>query len=679
MKKIGALLVGLLFLTFAVLAGEVITNDTGKEATGLHVSFSTPVLITAFGDVLTSVDPQMLAFEFVFSGGVVEPWGSHWMNWAPSTAQVVDYEWLTSTSGGTSAGMNASDDVYVPSSYLAEVTFSIDLMSNLGVPMEAVITRKKSVETIPFWVEYTVDDPEDATEYQWVLYTPDYPAQYESGRSVRFFPKSNAKDLTLALRVVVNDISYRWEETLDFPLHNLTEITLDATAFYPDEEISVEWSAANGDPEDAVTFPITNASHAQAKLVSDWPNVLDIGCRVETSNGEVVENTIEFLIYFRDGTPFEIRSVGSTFHHPMQLWARNEVMEKEFDHLRDLGVNAITTSINWYFGPPDENGNWSIRPIWQRRDAWPHDPRGNTVLTEDLEELVTTAHEQGFFVHIQLIPQPYRNDPDIEWSRTTYEHTFRTTDEFLYGTGQGYQNMLLYYLDEFVRLGVEFVYLGAENAGVERNGGAKMRSFYSSIIQQYRDAGFAGGISYATNVAGEHFLEWFPRELLSPGAPDIPYDAMDAVAATFYPVLFEAPGVSTESLQQQVRRYIDEFFLPRSEAYDLPTIIEDCYCFAYGDCAMQPITHGDKPRETECSRRYHNAILREFSRENIESEEPWIQCITMAEYKIMADTYMRDFYQDGIVAYAWLNESAGRLDLQLTIKTFFSDKPIDED
>ena len=77
MKKIGTLLVGLLFLTFAVLAGEVITNDTGEDATGLRVSFSTPVLITAFGDILTSVDPEMLASEFVFSGGVVEPWESH--------------------------------------------------------------------------------------------------------------------------------------------------------------------------------------------------------------------------------------------------------------------------------------------------------------------------------------------------------------------------------------------------------------------------------------------------------------------------------------------------------------------------------------------------------------------------------------------------------------------------
>jgi hypothetical protein len=95
MKKICLLLIGLVCLSVAVYAGEVITNDTGEDATGLRVSFSTPVLITAFGDILTSVDPQMLSFEFVFSGGTVKPWDSQWFNYAPATASVMEYEWLT--------------------------------------------------------------------------------------------------------------------------------------------------------------------------------------------------------------------------------------------------------------------------------------------------------------------------------------------------------------------------------------------------------------------------------------------------------------------------------------------------------------------------------------------------------------------------------------------------------
>jgi hypothetical protein len=96
MKTLGLLLAGLLLVSLIVGAGEVITNDTGEDATGLRVSFSTPVLITAFGDILTSVDPQMLAFGFVFSGGTVEPWESHWFNYAPTTARVMETEWLAS-------------------------------------------------------------------------------------------------------------------------------------------------------------------------------------------------------------------------------------------------------------------------------------------------------------------------------------------------------------------------------------------------------------------------------------------------------------------------------------------------------------------------------------------------------------------------------------------------------
>jgi len=563
-----------------------------------------------------------------------------------------------------------------------EVVLEIELASSSGDTVPATITRAKSVEAIPFWVEYEVSGlAEDATVV-WMMERPipqeDPTTQEVEGTSARFVSPSNAWDHTVEIRVTMDDELYRWQEILDFPLHNQTAILLDAFQFGATPEDAVTWSASNGDPDDESTFPIADGASAQAKLVSQWPNVLDVSCQIEEEDGTASEHDTQALIYFKDGTPFETRSVASTQHKPMPAEQLEEILDQEFEQLRSLGVNTITTSINWYFGPPDDDGNWTIHPIWEERDAWPHDPRGDTVLDSDFESLVSRAHEEGFHVHVQLRQWPYKNDPDIEWSRTTFEHTFRTTDEFLYGAGQGYQNMLLYYLDDFVRLGVEFVYLGLENEGVERNGSNEMRSFYRFIIQQYRDAGFLGGISYANSVFGDHFLEWFPRELLVPGASGIPYEAMDAVASTFYPVLFEQPGASTSTLQSQVRTYTDEFFQPRTAAFALPTIIEDCYSFAYGDCAMQPITHGDRPREEECSRRYHNAILREFARANTESDAPWITCMTMAEYKIMADTYVRDFYRDGIVAYPWLNESAGRVPLQLAIKTFFSDKPMGE-
>lgn len=671
MKRVSLLLVGLLLVSVGAFAGDVITNDTGEDMSGLRVVFSQPVLITAFGESLISVEPQMLSYEFVFSGGTVEPWGTQWFNFAPTTASIVETEWLAK------APLSISDSVYVPTNYVDEVTFSIELLSNLGVPLEAVITRRKSVETIPFWVDYAVDNPADAAEYRWALYTPDYRAQYESGRSVHLLPKSNAKDLTLSLRIVIDDISYRWEETLDFPLHNLTEISLDATAFFPNEDVgTVVWSAANGDPADAVTFPIADATEATTTLISDWPNVLTVSCAMTSDDASVRAHDAEALIYFRDGTPFENRSVASTIHNPITSKELDKTLDAEFSLLRSLGVNTITTGITWYFGEPDEEGNWTIQPLWKAN--WPLDPRGYTVLLEDFEKIVTRAHEAGFRVEVEMRSVPYNNNKNIEWDRSTWRSpvsassTFRTTEEFWEGNGEGMNNMFLFYLDKFILLGVDFVYLGVENPLMEFTDVVNVRSFYDSIIQEYRSRGFTGGISYASSFTGD----------VSPGKHlvyleeyGIPYLSMDAVASTYYPELADREGASTLDMQQWMREDIEIYFKPRSAIYNLPTIIEDCYCFGYKTCAMNPVEHAGE-RDTENPRRYFNAILREFAAENINSETPWILTMTIGEYKIMDDSNMKNFFQDGIVAYPWLNESARNTHLQYAIKVFFSDKPL---
>ena len=94
MKTLVLLAVGLMLCSTPVFAGEYLMNDTGETVTGLRVVFSEPVSITGFGDVLLSVDPQGESIEFIFSGGELEAWGGHWLNWEPTTATLVEYEWL---------------------------------------------------------------------------------------------------------------------------------------------------------------------------------------------------------------------------------------------------------------------------------------------------------------------------------------------------------------------------------------------------------------------------------------------------------------------------------------------------------------------------------------------------------------------------------------------------------
>ena len=94
MKRICVTLAAIALLFVPTLAGEYLSNDTGETVVGLRVVFSEPVVLTAFGDILTVVEPEGESTEFTFSGGELELWHSHWFSWQPSTASLIEYEWI---------------------------------------------------------------------------------------------------------------------------------------------------------------------------------------------------------------------------------------------------------------------------------------------------------------------------------------------------------------------------------------------------------------------------------------------------------------------------------------------------------------------------------------------------------------------------------------------------------
>lgn len=108
MKKLALLVVGLVLYSIPLLAGEFLMNDTGKTAVGLCVVFSEPVMLTGFGDVLTSVHPDAASSVFTFSGGELAAWDGHWLSWEPATVPRVGLEWITET---TLASDSSSPDV----------------------------------------------------------------------------------------------------------------------------------------------------------------------------------------------------------------------------------------------------------------------------------------------------------------------------------------------------------------------------------------------------------------------------------------------------------------------------------------------------------------------------------------------------------------------------------------
>jgi len=92
MRRALLLAIGLVLCSMPTLAGEYLMNE--EVAYGLRVTFSEPVTLTYFGDVLMQVSPEGEAAEFLFSGAELPAWVGHGLAWTPASARIVDYEWL---------------------------------------------------------------------------------------------------------------------------------------------------------------------------------------------------------------------------------------------------------------------------------------------------------------------------------------------------------------------------------------------------------------------------------------------------------------------------------------------------------------------------------------------------------------------------------------------------------
>jgi len=93
MNRVIVVALGLALCSVSVLAGEFLMNE--EVAYGLRVTFSEPVMLGYFGDVLTVVSPRGEAAVFTFSGAELPPWVGHGLAWTPATARITSYEWLS--------------------------------------------------------------------------------------------------------------------------------------------------------------------------------------------------------------------------------------------------------------------------------------------------------------------------------------------------------------------------------------------------------------------------------------------------------------------------------------------------------------------------------------------------------------------------------------------------------
>jgi hypothetical protein len=150
MQRTLSIVVLLLVCSLPLLAGEYLMNDTGQTAYGLRVTFSEPVTITGYGDVLVAVEPAGESRIFTFSGAAVEAWGGQWLNWEPETAELVSTEWLAS-------GWDLSVDA-------TATDFDYEIEPE-GIDTSITISRHIDRNCLPFSVEYAVGNPHELDDY----------------------------------------------------------------------------------------------------------------------------------------------------------------------------------------------------------------------------------------------------------------------------------------------------------------------------------------------------------------------------------------------------------------------------------------------------------------------------------------------------------------------------------
>lgn len=571
-----------------------------------------------------------------------------------------------------------------------------DASDESAEPLKGTITRYVSSERIPFTIRYECSFPgASGLEYHWeVASVGESDTEFEVARvgglsadnaNPSFLLTSNSEMLDTQLGITdAAGRTYEWLDLgVDIPLHNMTEITLDATRFVPEGEIvSVKWTAENGDPDDAKTFPIADPTAPITTLVSEWPNVLSVNCAIERRDGTSMEEKADALIYFRDGTPFEVRSTAATvFDATLPLDELNGLLSDMFPTLRRMGFNAVTHGVNWWYGNPDEQGVFTIHPVYD--STWRD--RGGTISPDQLTMYLDLANEEGFLTYVQMRPGQYKDDPTLAqdyhasgWG--TYAG-FKNTDGYLYGRGEGYENMLLHYLPLFVEYDVAGVFLGVEVGNMEAHGGAKTRVFLRDIIGKYRAGGHKGAISYAPSYY--HNPDWrqmppFRLENLEPSQCGIPWGDMDYVALTFYPTLTQSFDASTQEMYVEAQSQIDEYLRPFHEIYGKPLFIEDMYCIGSDGGAIRPTSNEwrlEKEYDPEEQRRWHTALLRAFAEENMTSSLPWIAGITMYEYWLNPSIADAPFEARAMKAYINAVESEH---LRLLAKVFFRDVPLED-
>lgn len=679
MKKVGLLLfIGLLCISLSSFAGEVITNDTGDDAIGLRVVFSEAVQITAFGDTLMEVDQTGPADEFVFSGGTVEAWGSHWLSYSPTTARVVEYEWLTVPLTGSSVPQHTQGAL--PKTQIIDHHIVLEPLSGKGNSLSLVL-REVIPERIPLTVSYEILSSSislDGAVFTWVV------GDALSETPSALFVLLDEGPFSFRLDIAIGDGTYKWErEALVLPLHDNTTVVCDVAGFGVDPESvkSAAWSVRNWEMGEPAMMQLSQADSAVALLECTAPTFLDVECHVQYMNGRTEILVASATVFSRDGKDFESTGIGFFLTDPAA--SLDAVMKELPRTLSDLHCDHIAVGIIEWFGEP-VNGEFRIHPL----DALPSGQRsalGYTISDDELAAIVETARTAGFKVWIVLGATPYYTagtwTNNYQGWAAGNNADFRLQRGFVEGRdGEGLRASFLRRLDFLVANQdvISMVYLGAEWQYELTMGGMRTATFYGLIVDEFRAAGYLGGISHAS-MTGSWDAGWFFERLVDPTRCGMPFrEKMDSVGSTFYSrLLFEEsePFPGSAVLIERAREMTETLFSTIHRNYGMPVSIVDFYCLPSMNCLYSPeVWDISGPVNLDAFLQFHGTWLTALGEASHSAQNPWLS-ITVGLYRAIADSlYLRSRNNPFFATHAWVNaDFPNNQDYRRLLAAFFGD------
>jgi len=574
-------------VSLSVFAGGYWMNDTGETVFGLRVEFSEMVSITAFGDVLTAVEPTYASETFVFYGGAVEEWGAHWCNWDPAAAQVVSSEWLTEAptkladrAALASQTVEVVGDLLNPD-YFTHPAYVIQGISNredvFAVPLEGVPeidlypTRVQTSCALVEW-SVSVEDPslaeasiEDGTLYVW--------ASTETSTGVTSVTLRASLEDEDPSYVVIPVIVFRSDRTLSW--------------FSGEKDYFVPWSPR---------LDINRILSVEEHMKQYGKDEGNLDRSIQWSRWWKLDD-------LRDATfsgiwPLDLYEEGTFWPIEAQI----ALVDALLAEMRDVGFDTVRLKNTYYsFGLTATE----FEPVYDYFNA------GVSKQPAVMRYLINEAHRWGLRVIMSnLIGIDMRSTEDV------YHETWQATPDPIDDYWDNYQELMVRSMEEWQELGVDIAAVGESIELVEPrtpSNMAKTSDAFVSIAEASRDV-YDGPLTCYTSC------QWLPGQYVDEASFWEALDILGPAINDDYVIHVDSDDASVEELLAVWERRIDEYFQPFQRRYNKPMIAWHAGCFPLDGSAtwgVQFNAHNPERMSGDCldldeQRRWYEAAVTAF-------------------------------------------------------------------